>query len=198
MYSDNQAIIYSEAVFCDRCYKLFAIASICSHLKAHSFEEFDRFIHKKLTNKNPYLNKISNIIDTFIIDYDKKYDFYLIKYDFNLVFNNYENLPHLYSSLSNSKIMFCLKSVLKDVINEYNNKGYTFNRKVELNVITKAHKRDMTYDFYIKHNMCALEWKLNAMINKNKNLINKLDRSKCHPLIRKFLMSHSLLNYCMC
>ena len=34
--------------------------------------------------------------------------------------------------------------------------------------------------------MCALEWKLNAMINKNNNLINKLNRSKDHPLIRKF------------
>ena len=34
--------------------------------------------------------------------------------------------------------------------------------------------------------MCALEWKLDAMINKNKNLINELDRSENHPLIRKF------------
>ena len=45
---------------------------------------------------------------------------------------------------------------------------------------------DMSSDFYIKHNMCALEWKLKAMIKKNKKLINKLDRSKQHPLIRKF------------
>ena len=45
---------------------------------------------------------------------------------------------------------------------------------------------DMASDFYIKHNMCALEWKLSDMIKKNKNLINKLDRSKQHRLIRKF------------
>ena len=44
----------------------------------------------------------------------------------------------------------------------------------------------MSYDFYFKHNMHAVEWKRNAMINKNKNLINKLDRSKCHPIIRNF------------
>ena len=33
--------------------------------------------------------------------------------------------------------------------------------------------------------MHAVEWKLNAMINKNKSLINKLDRNWRHPLLRK-------------
>ena len=46
----------------------------------------------------------------------------------------------------------------------------------------------MSYDFYIKHNMCALEGKLNAMINKNNKLINKPDCSKRHTLIRQ--LSH--------
>ena len=45
---------------------------------------------------------------------------------------------------------------------------------------------DMSYDFYIKHNKCALEWKLNAMINKNKSLVNKFDQNSLHPLNRKF------------
>ena len=44
----------------------------------------------------------------------------------------------------------------------------------------------MPYDFYIKHNMHPVEWKLNAMVNKNKNLIIKLDRNWRHPLVRKF------------
>ena len=34
--------------------------------------------------------------------------------------------------------------------------------------------------------MHAVGWKINAIINKNKELNHKLDRSKCHPLIRKF------------
>ena len=34
--------------------------------------------------------------------------------------------------------------------------------------------------------MSALEWKLNAMINKNKNLINKLNETWKHPLNRNF------------
>ena len=33
---------------------------------------------------------------------------------------------------------------------------------------------DMTYDFYMKPNMEAIEWKLNKRINKNEKLSNKL------------------------
>ena len=51
--------------------------------------------------------------------------------------------------------------------------GYDFSHITEMNIITLAHKCDMIYDFYSKHNMSAFEWKLNAMINKDKNLINK-------------------------
>ena len=42
-----------------------------------------------------------------------------------------------------------------------------------MNIITLAHKRDMTYNFYLKHNMHAVDWKLNQLIKRNKNLINK-------------------------
>ena len=51
--------------------------------------------------------------------------------------------------------------------------------------ITRAHKMDISYDFYIKHNMYTVEWKINAMINKSKNLINKFDRNWKHLLNRK-------------
>ena len=46
-----------------------------------------------------------------------------------------------------------------------------------MDFIKLAHKQDMTYDFYIKLNMSAFEWKLNAMFNKDKNLINNFPRN---------------------
>ena len=55
-----------------------------------------------------------------------------------------------------------------------------------MDIITLAHKRDMTYEFYLKHNMSAFEWKLNAMIDKDKNLIFKFPRNWRHPIISKF------------
>ena len=44
---------------------------------------------------------------------------------------------------------------------------------------------DMSYDFYIKHKMHAVERKLIAMINKNKKLINNFDRTWRQPFNRK-------------
>ena len=55
-----------------------------------------------------------------------------------------------------------------------------------MNIIIVCNKMDMTYDFYMKHNMPAVEWKLNQLIHKDKNLINKLPASWIHPLNRKF------------
>ena len=43
----------------------------------------------------------------------------------------------------------------------------------------------MSYDFNIKHNMHNFECKLNAVINMENSLINKLGRNWRHPLDRK-------------
>ena len=54
-----------------------------------------------------------------------------------------------------------------------------------MNFITIANKLYLSCAYYLKHNKHAIEWRPNAMINKTKNLINKLGRSKCYPLFRK-------------
>ena len=65
-------------------------------------------------------------------------------------------------------------------------KGYKFNHIEELKFTKIANKLDMSYNFYNKHNMHAVDWALKAMINKNKNLIKKFNRKWRHPLNRKF------------
>ena len=72
------------------------------------------------------------------------------------------------------------------MISDYNNKGYTFNRIDELNDKTIADKMDTSYDFCIKHNMHAVEWKLIGLINKDNTVLNKQNRSSRLPLIRNY------------
>ena len=55
-----------------------------------------------------------------------------------------------------------------------------------MDIITIANKVNMSCDFFIRHNMHAVEWKINAMIIKNESLINKLNRNLRHPLNRKY------------
>ena len=72
------------------------------------------------------------------------------------------------------------------IIDDFKDKGCNFSHIAEMRFITIANKMDMSYDFYLKHNMHASEWKSNAMVNKNKSLFNKFPRNWRHPLNRKF------------
>ena len=116
----------------------------------------------------------------------KKVDYYLVKCEFELVFNDYQYCPHVASNLSDNKTLIPWKSWLEELIGGLKNKGYTFNHIAEMHIITIANKMDMSYDFYIKHIMYAVGWKLNAMINKNKKLINIFVRNWRHPFNIKF------------
>ena len=84
------------------------------------------------------------------------------------------------------KQRFLGRFFLMNVIDDFKDKGYNFSLLAEMHIITIANKRDMSPDFFIKHNMCALDWKLNAMVNKNKSLFNRFRRNWRHPLNRKF------------
>ena len=81
--------------------------------------------------------------------------------------------------------MFSWLNFKVKIISDFRDKGYTFNQIAEMHIITIANKLDMSYDFYLKHKMYALEWKLNAMVNKYKSLINNLLQNWIYPLNRK-------------
>ena len=75
---------------------------------------------------------------------------------------------------------------LRDANINLKEEGYQFNHIAEMDIITLAHKRDMTYDCYLKHFMPAFEWILNAMINKNKNLIFEFPQNWRHLIKTSF------------
>ena len=132
------------------------------------------------------MNYVDEAFYLNIIEHNKKFDLYLVKFEFKLVFNDYECSPYVTSKLSDNKTRIPWKNYLMRVIDDFKDKGYTFNHIAEMHIITIANKIDMSYDFYIRNNMHADEWKKNAMINKNKSLINNFDPTGRHPLNRKF------------
>ena len=100
-----------------------------------------------------------------------------MKCEFKLVFDDYQYYPYVTSQLSDNKTMISRKNFLMKMNDVFKDKSHNFNHIAEMHIITIAQKNDMTSDFYIKHNMCALEGKLNAMINKNRSFINKFYRN---------------------
>ena len=82
--------------------------------------------------------------------------------------------------------MVSWKLFVENKINDFKNDGFDFSHISQMNIIIVCNKMDRVYDFYMKHNMPAVESKLNQLILKDKNLINKLPASCIHPLNRKF------------
>ena len=100
-----------------------------------------------------------------------------MKCQYILVFNGYQYCPYITSEVSDNETIFSRSNFLENVISDFKYKGYNFNQIAEMNIMTKANELDRSYDFYIRHNMHAVEWKLNALFNNYKSLINKLNRN---------------------
>ena len=90
------------------------------------------------------------------------------------------------SNVSDNETMISWKNFLMKVIVDFKDKGYNFSHIAEMPIITIANIMDMSYDFYLKHDMHAIEWKLNAVVNRNQKLTNKFDRNRRHRLNRNF------------
>ena len=82
--------------------------------------------------------------------------------------------------------MVSWRNFLENVVDDFKNKGYNFKHVGEIFITTIAIKMEVSYDFYVKHNLNMIEWKLNAKNNKNENLLNNINRNWRHPLKKKF------------
>ena len=119
-------------------------------------------------------------------DHKNNFNRYLLKSQFKLVFNNNQDCKYLMTDMINNTTNLPWSNYLREAIDNLKEEGSVFNQIAEMDIITLAHKRDMTYDFYLKHKMPAFEWKLNAVINKDKSLINTFPRNWRHPINTRF------------
>ena len=119
-------------------------------------------------------------------DHNKKFNNYLVKNEFKLVFNNNQDCKYVMTGMIDNKTIISWWNYLRDAIKNLKEVGYHFNHIAEMDIKTFAHKRDMTFDFHLTHNMPAFEWKLNAMINKDKNLINHFPQNWRYPINTNF------------
>ena len=119
-------------------------------------------------------------------DHNKKFNQYLSKGQFKLFFNKNLDCNYLITGMIDNKTSSSWSNYLRDAINNLKKEGYHYNYIAEMDLITLAHKRDMTFDFYLKHKMPAFEWKLNALINKDKKPINKVPQTWRHSTKIKF------------
>ena len=162
---------------CDVCLRGIKKKNKNSHLKSKSHKEFEKYKHIILSLKNVDLEDVDEILYLNMKDDNKKFNFYLLKGQFKLVFNNNQGCKYIMTGMIDNRTFISWSNYLRDAITNLREEGYHFDHIAEMDILTLAHKRDTTYDFYMKHIMSAFEWKLNAVINKDKNLIKKFQRN---------------------
>ena len=166
--------------YCNICLLDIKKESKNSHIKSKGHKEFEKYKHVILSLENVDIKDNEEILFLYTKDYNKKYIHYFLKGQLKLIFNN-QDCKYLMTDMINNTTNVSWSNYIRDMI-----EGCDFNHIAEMNIITLAHKRDMTYDFYLKHNMSAFEWKLNSKINKDRNLINKFPKNWRHPNNSKF------------
>ena len=91
-----------------------------------------------------------NIVDEafylYIIEHNKKFDYYLLKCQFELVFNDYEKTPYIMSNLCDNETMISWKIFFEKAIEFFKDKGFNFNHIAEMHIMTIANKMDMSYE----------------------------------------------------
>ena len=162
--------------YCNICLLDIKKKSKYSHLKSKAHKEFEKYKHIILSLRNVDIKDVDEILYLYMKDYNKKYTQYFFKVQFKLVFNN-QDCKYLMTDMLHNTINISCSNYIREAIEECD-----FSHIAEMNIITLVHKRDMTYDFY----MSAFEWKLNAKINNDKNLINKFPKNWRHPINTKF------------
>ena len=154
--------------------------------KSKYHKEFDKCEHIVLPLKDIDINNVDEAFYLYIIEHNKKFGYYRVKCQFILAFNDYGYSSCKLSILFDNKTMISCKKILENVIEVFTDKGFNFNHFPETHIMISANKSDMTYAFYIKHNMHAVEWKIKEILNKNHILTNEFYRNWTHPSNRKF------------
>ena len=91
-----------------------------------------------------------------LLDVNLYYDFYTVK-----------ECGVASSGLTDNKTMVSWKFYVENVIIIFKKAGFDFSHRSQMNIIIVCNRMDKTYDFYMKHQRHAVEWKLNQLINSD-------------------------------
>ena len=151
-------------------------------------EKNEKEIYLKYTFNNISLEEVDKMLNDYITTHNEKFDFYLISCDVVIQFDNNftENIKT--DSFCKRDIIIIKRNLLYNIYHIipkiYIGSNVCNLKQMILNTFNdRCH---MTYKFYKNLPMSMVERRMNINIAKNPSLINLLDRTKNHPLIRKY------------
>ena len=91
--------------FCEVCEKYIRPKSECKHFKSVTHKEIDECKHLLLSHKDIDIKELDEAIHLYFIEHNKESDYYLIKCQFESIFNDFEYCPYITCKLSDKKTM---------------------------------------------------------------------------------------------
>ena len=79
--------------YCGVCLKHIEGKSKYKDFKSNSHQEFNKYKRIILSHKNIDISDVDEAFYLYIMEHKKKFDYFLVKCEFNLVFKDYEYSP---------------------------------------------------------------------------------------------------------
>ena len=174
----------SECFNCKLCDKSNKNKSKKKHLKSTNHKYLSDSIIFRYVIQNPDFLKIENTLKNYVLDYNKKFEYYTTICKWILHFSN--NIVSVKTNLmSNISMGYYLRNFLGSKIKYFESHDHICSHVSEMNITFMADLKRMTYEFYLSLPKSMIEWKFNSILHKNLRLVTLLDGS-IHPLITKY------------
>ena len=143
--------------YCEICDKHIFSKSRSLHHKSKLHKEISKKDQVKISLEDLNFDEKDEIYNLYLLDHDKKFDFDKEKVIFKLVFDSINFFKYITCCFKNKTTRFWFKQISENVIGDFRNEGHEFDYIEEMDIISAVGKRDRTYQFYMKHNMCSSE-----------------------------------------
>ena len=174
----------SDNFNCKLCGNAIKIKSKKKHLNSQYHKSLSMSVISRYTVTNPDFLHIDNLLTNYVLDFNKKFAFHLIICKWTLHISD-----TVVSVKSNTWYSFSpgyyLGNFLLSKTKYFGGYGRKFSHISEMNITFISDPRNTTYEHYLNQPKSMLEWKLNAILAKNPELIKILGNGS-HLLIRKY------------
>ena len=110
--------------YCDICLRDIKKKSKNSHPKSKSHKEFEKYKHIILSLKNVDKKDVEEILYLNMNAHKNKFDHYLIKGQFKLVFINNQDFEYLITGMINNTTNISWSNYLREAIDSVKKEGY--------------------------------------------------------------------------
>ena len=169
---------------CELCERSIKIKSKKKHLNSQYHKTLSMKIISRFSIKNPDFLHIINILENYVVGYNKKFKIYLIVCNITFCFSG-TTFNVKSNKWFNISACFYLRNFLLSKIRYFKRYDHKCSHTSEMNITFITDLRDMTYKHYLNQPKSMLEPRLNAILAKNPELIKKFTNSS-HPLIGKY------------